>query len=249
MASQRIERLKLKIEEANKRIMVKIPAFGMLLKDLRFVMVKDMKKASINGSTVFFSGKYVDVLTEKELDYLLCHLVTHVLMGHLERPHDLAGASYHHVCDMLVNTSLLELIEIDGRNPHLGKVFLCPEKFHELPTPEELLAYIPYRLATMSEIIQVKFLMDTDDYWEIADEDVNGVEIIGASTDEKGLADETGGALSMQKRWQLRLAAAVQSLAGEAIEDIKNAEKNEAGHPEESTHRDKRWLVRYLNGE
>jgi predicted metal-dependent peptidase len=68
-----------------------MPFFGLLLMYLKFVAVPGMKKISTNGKCIYFSPDFLEKLYEKEMDYILCHQILHIVCGHIWRDVDLEG--------------------------------------------------------------------------------------------------------------------------------------------------------------
>ena len=106
MTEQRKNRVRKKIQESRGRLLSTMPFFGLLLMYLKFVAVPGMKKISTNGKCIYFSPDFLEKLYEKEIDYILCHQILHIVCGHIWRDRDLSGDDYHFACDIFLNLIL-----------------------------------------------------------------------------------------------------------------------------------------------
>ncbi len=213
------------------------PFFALLLMYLKFVAVPDMKKISTNGRCVYFSPDFVDKLYDRELDYVLCHQIMHIVCGQIWRPQDLSGDEYHFACDILVNTLLLECGFEEDRYAHLGCIHrTIPSVDLDATslTPEEIYDLLPYSLYMFDEQARSKFLVDNDLWWDNKEENGLVGEIILDLPDLDGMLGRTskkelveadcegnGNGEIPQKVWQARAAMTASSL--------ETMEKNSSG--------------------
>lgn len=106
LTEQELLQMKRKILSARSYLMREHPLFGVLLMYMKFVAVEDMEQISTNGSSIFFSPKWMNWYSITELSCLLCHQVMHILMGDMGRPLALMGDAYHYLRDAKVNKAL-----------------------------------------------------------------------------------------------------------------------------------------------
>ena len=180
MTKDRIYRLKRKLQQSRFRLMETQPVFSLLLMYLRYVAVPGMKKISTDGRSIFFSPELLDKLYEHEVDFLLCHVMMHIITGDLWRPADLAGDNYHLACDIQNNAHLMRLGFEDTRYPHFGDVqHMIPCRPID-PTDlqkTDILRLLPYSLYSFSDKLRLRYLPDCDSCWG-APPDTDGVLIL-----------------------------------------------------------------------
>ena len=238
MTKQRKLRLRQKIQASRGRLMASHPFFALLLMYLKFVAVPDMKKMSTNGRCIYFAPDFVDKLYDRELDYILCHQIMHIIYGHLWRPYDREGDDYHFACDILINTLLMNCGFYEDQYAHLGNVYRKVPSKDNSPaemTPEEIYEDLPYSLYVFEERTRSKFLIDSDAWWNEKADDGSRGEIIldlpeldgmlreskketGVCSAEEGDSEETDGGSGgsegeLKQQWQGRAASAAGSLA------------------------------------
>ena len=122
MTKQRIERLKAKIQESRERIMEKNPFFALMLMYLKFVAVYGMDKVSTDGVAIYFSPDFLDKLYVDEIDFVLCHQILHIILGHSFEPFERVGHNLHLACDIKINAILYDYGFQKERYPHLGEI-------------------------------------------------------------------------------------------------------------------------------
>lgn len=171
MTDKRIEKLKTIIAESRARLLERNPSFALLLMYLRFVAVPNMKKISTDGVTIFFNPQFLEKLSLRELDYVLCHQIMHIVFGHVETT-DLGDADledYHFACDIFINDNLFRAGFPLDRFTRLGE--LC----RNIPwrkefgvtdrTEQEIYKALPLSLSFFDEKIRNRFLVDVHDFW------------------------------------------------------------------------------------
>ena len=241
MTKQRKFRLRQKIQASRGRLMISHPFFSILLMYLKFVAVTDMKKMSTNGRCIYFSPNFLDKLSERELDYILCHQIMHIIYNHIWRPSDREGDDYHFACDIQINNALTDCGFTEERYAHLGNVYrgTHSDRNYGLATPEYILSGLPYSLYCFDEQTRSKFLIDSDSWWNEKNDNGNFGEIIidlpeidgmlrekndelGGSFAEDGDSDEGGGSgmdeVTLKQEWKGRTASAA-NLAESSAKD------------------------------
>ncbi len=238
MTDQRKKRIRARIQEARGRLIEQIPFFGLLLMYLKFVSVPKMKKISTNGRCIYFSPDFLEKLNYKELDYILCHQILHIVCGHIWREQDLEGDDYHFACDIFVNLILEDYGFCQERYPHLGYLYRQMSDSVDFygKSPEEICGLMPYSLYVFNEDIRSKFLMDNEYWWNYKDDNGQSGEIIidlpelmGSIKDggeslvpqadgEGDGADGECGVVSIQV-WKARAAAMAKTLEGSSSKD------------------------------
>jgi predicted metal-dependent peptidase len=245
MTEQRKNRVRKKIQESRGRLLATMPFFGLLLMYLKFVAVPGMKKISTNGRCIYFSPDFLEKLYEKEIDYILCHQILHIVCGHIWRDRDLSGDDYHFACDIFLNLILEDYGYDEDKYSHLGYIYRNVSgsiDFHD-KTPLEIRDWLPYSLKVFDEATRSKFVKDSEYWWDFKDDDGSAGEIIidlpeitgrlndgrgegGGSQDLSGDwgdgdgADDSSGNGDM-RQWQVRAMSLATSLYDEEDEEDK----------------------------
>ena len=237
MTEQRKNRVRKKIQESRGRLLSTMPFFGLLLMYLKFVAVPGMKKISTNGKCIYFSPDFLEKLYEKELDYILCHQILHIVCGHIWRDRDLSGDDYHFACDIFLNLILEDYGYDEEKYPHLGYIYRKMSGSIDFrdKTPLEIRDWLPYSLKVFDEPTRSKFIKDSEYWWDFKDDDGNAGEIIIDLPEITGrLNDGQGGAFGGadasgdfdngdMQNWKDRAMALATSLFNE--EDEGNADQ------------------------
>ena len=168
MTSQRINRIKRKIQASRTRLMMQNPFFALLLMHIGFFATDKIKSISTDGNRIYFSPGYIDKLYSSELDFLLCHMVMHIVFDDVSRTENLKGDGYHHACDIMNNRLLREQGYTNGRYPHLGEIYNKIPSWigGDILTPEDLYYALPYNVSAFDEKVRKKFMIDTDEMWD-----------------------------------------------------------------------------------
>ena len=169
MTTQRKNRLRRIIQESRARLLSTQPYFAMLLMYLRFFAVTDIKKISTNGRSVCFAAAFLEKLHWYEVDYVLCHVLLHILNDDIYREQELEDDDYHYCCDRLINTELLVARGFGehSKYPHLGTLDSYPvEDFALLDdlSPEEAVKKMPFSLYVMTDKRRSRMFADSDAY-------------------------------------------------------------------------------------
>ena len=180
------QRLRNKIIESRTRLMSKEPFCAFILMYLQYAVDKDIKNISTNGKCVFFSAKFFEKLYPSEVDFILCHTALHIAFGHLWQPKNTFPETYHHACDMQINSFLHECGFQKDRYPHLGKVYKITELSADssLLNADDIMDRLPYRLESFSERDKSRFLFDNNIRWEYREDAEKRYEIILKPADD-----------------------------------------------------------------
>lgn len=168
MTRQRKNKLKYKIQNSRSRLLLSHPFFALLLMHIDFYSDTSIEKISTNGISIFFSPNYLEKLTERELDYILCHQIMHIAYGNIFRHEKFKGAEYHFACDIYINSLLYQIGFKDEKYSHLGYVYRQIPGTEEAPsklTIEEIYNLYPYNLVFLSEEQRNTYLPDNDYCW------------------------------------------------------------------------------------
>lgn len=179
MTPKRVQQLRRKLQESRHRLRTKFPRFAEPLQEMQFIAVKALYRMSTDGKTVYFDADWLQKLTPEALDFMLCHQLMHVLLGHIQRSAFYRGERYHLACDVIANSTLRKMGWTDERIPGVGTIyhitFFPAEEGADL-SPEEAFAKIPFDPATLPESGKRKYLIDSERCWN------GGTELNGQMT-------------------------------------------------------------------
>lgn len=168
MTRIRREQLRYRLQESRSRLMERYPFFAILLMYFKFVAVDNIRNMSTNGRCIFFNASFVSKLTPKELDFILCHQIMHIINGDIWRHKSYAGDDYHRACDIINNSELGKLGWPLDRFSHFGKLQYEVPMYKIDPmelSPMDVYELLPYKLSILDEKTRNRYMMDSDLYW------------------------------------------------------------------------------------
>ncbi|MBR2989205.1 MAG: hypothetical protein IKC64_05740 [Clostridia bacterium] len=81
--------------------------YGLLLMHMRFGVSKTAPTAYTNAKSIVFGEKFLDEISDKELDFVMMHEVLHVVLQHCFRGKDYDPELFNVACDIVVNSNIL----------------------------------------------------------------------------------------------------------------------------------------------
>lgn len=169
MTSQRIRRLKRKLQESRYRLISREPVLAAPLVKLLYVATKDVHRMSTNGACIYFDPGWLEKLCDWSLDFALCHQLMHIKLGHPERSPLYKGARYHFACNVVVNSHLIAYGFTEKKLPGIGEIHhetIFPKVEGSSVTPAEAFKMIPFDPAEMSAAQRRNLLFDSDEWWD-----------------------------------------------------------------------------------
>lgn len=169
MTSQRIQRLKRKLQESRYRLITGAPELAAPLMKLLYVATKDVCRMSTNGSCIYFDPAWLEKLGDRSLDFALCHQLMHLKLGHTTRSPLYKGERYHCACNIIANSHLIAYGFTEEKLPGIGELYretLFPRVEGRFLTPIEAFKMIPFDPAKMSAPKRRKLLLDSDEWWD-----------------------------------------------------------------------------------
>ena len=234
--SNTLEKLKMKIVHSRARILQRSPAFGLLLMHVNFVVDNTLSTASVNAKSMFFNAHFLENLREEETDFLLCHLLMHILKKDIWRFSDWEGASYHHACNIVNNAALRDIGFAEERYGHLGKIywrFGLSNVSGRYYSPLQVVSTFLVNIEKLSTREQRQFLFDTDSKWTTTEAvGTNGMLLLDgddfyqteeftavdeltalsrANDGDEATGEDESFALSEQEQWEWRVATILQN--------------------------------------
>ncbi len=108
--------------------------FGLLLMHAQFALDFEIETAATDGDKIYFSPKFMDSLTNEELEFVLMHEIMHIAFGHYLRQGNKDHFLFNVACDIVVNSNILQSNNWDLKSITLYK---WGESMHLTPDKEE----------------------------------------------------------------------------------------------------------------
>lgn len=89
------------------RILMNNGFYGLLLMHMIFAVDEKCETAATDGYRIYFGPKFMDDLSDSELDFILMHEIMHVVLSHCTRRGERDGEIYNVACDIVVNSNIL----------------------------------------------------------------------------------------------------------------------------------------------
>ncbi len=112
-----------KLSKAITKLIINFGFFGIIALSLKQELTDNIDTAATNGINLYFNPKFLDKLTENELQFVLLHEVMHIAFNHIERGIGKNNFLYNIACDIKVNQTILTMysndrssISIDGHS-------------------------------------------------------------------------------------------------------------------------------------
>lgn len=89
------------------RILCNNGFYGLLLMHMVFSVDENCETAATDGRRIIFGPKYLDELSDPELDFIMMHEILHVVLQHCFRQGDRDNEQFNIACDIVVNSNIL----------------------------------------------------------------------------------------------------------------------------------------------
>ncbi len=172
MLESRIAYFKRKLQESRYHLYHMYCELAEPYRYMTFIATKDVWRISTNGKNVYFDPDWLKKLSQMELDFMMSHMLLHILLGHIDRPTYYHGDRYHISSDVVVNGKL----NLYGWNfeklPHIGRIRFntyYPTKHGAELTAEEALRCMPVETNSMTPGKRRQMLIDSDQWWDRKD--------------------------------------------------------------------------------
>lgn len=108
--------------------------YGLLLMHMKFGIDDSCNTAYTNGHKICFNHKFLEDLSNDELDFVMMHEIMHVVLKHCFRGKKLDGELFNVACDIVVNSNILKSCNMDKSKITLKKY---GEAMHLAPNQQE----------------------------------------------------------------------------------------------------------------
>lgn len=95
------------------RILIKNGFYGLLLMHTKFALDTGCQTAATDGTRIIFCPKFLDKLSDPELDFVMMHEILHIVLKHCARQGMLAPKRFNVACDIVVNSNILYSNKMD----------------------------------------------------------------------------------------------------------------------------------------
>ena len=89
------------------RILCNNGFYGLLLMHMIYSIDENCEIAATDGRRIFFGPKFLDELSDSELDFIMMHEILHVVLQHCLRQGDRDNEQFNIACDIVVNSNIL----------------------------------------------------------------------------------------------------------------------------------------------
>ena len=89
------------------RLLINNGFYGLLLMHMIFSIDENCETAATDGHRIFFGPKFLDELSDSELDFIMMHEILHVVLQHCMRQGDRDNEQFNIACDIVVNSNIL----------------------------------------------------------------------------------------------------------------------------------------------
>lgn len=108
--------------------------YGLLLMHAEFAIDLELETAATDGYKIYFSPKFMDELSDAELDFVLMHEIMHMALRHCFRTGNRDPYLFNIACDIVVNSNILLSNDMDLKSISLKK---WGESMHLTPDGKE----------------------------------------------------------------------------------------------------------------
>lgn len=120
--------------------------FGLLLMHMKYSVDEDVETACTDGVRITFGTKFLEELSDEELDFVMMHEVMHVALQHCLRVADRDWDAFYIACDIVVNSNILLENKMDISSITLKKY---GESMHVAPDGKEGYEYTAEQVYNM----------------------------------------------------------------------------------------------------
>ena len=120
------------------RILCNHGFFGLLLMHATYSVSEDVETACTDGRGITFGTKFLDELSDRELDFVMMHEILHIVLQHCARQDERDNEVFNIACDIVVNSNILLENNMDIKSITLKRY---GESMHLTPSGKEGHAY------------------------------------------------------------------------------------------------------------
>ena len=154
--------------------------YGLLLMHIIFSIDENCATAATNGRRIYFGPRFLDALSDSELDFVMMHEILHVVLLHVLRGEELDNDCFNTACDTVVNS----IIMLERGQTQAIKLKKFGEVIHLAPDGKE------GRLYTAEEIYEMLTPKKRKTVQKAASAEGRAVKEQGKISDKEPFADD-----------------------------------------------------------
>lgn len=116
------------------RVLLNNGFYGLLLMHMKMSLDNNLETAATDGERIYFSPKFMDEISDDELDFVLMHEILHVALLHCARRGERDNELFNIACDIVVNSNILSSNNMNLKSITLKKY---GESMHTAPNGHE----------------------------------------------------------------------------------------------------------------
>lgn len=128
------------------RLLINNGCYGLLLMHMSYSIDENCETAATDGHRIFFGPKFLDDLSDSELDFIMMHEILHVVLQHCMRQGDCDNEQFNIACDIVVNSNILLSNNMNRNSIKLKKY---GESMHIAPDGKEGYEYTAEQVYAM----------------------------------------------------------------------------------------------------
>ena len=128
------------------RLLINNGFYGLLLMHMIYSIDENCETAATDGHRIFFGPKFLDDLSDSELDFIMMHEILHVVLQHCMRQGDCDSEQFNIACDIVVNSNILLSNNMNRNSIKLKKY---GESMHIAPDGKEGYEYTAEQVYAM----------------------------------------------------------------------------------------------------
>ena len=121
LSDEKIKEYTRRLLKSRMRILCNNGFYGLLIMHMRFAIDENCKTAATDGVKIYFGPKFLDEISDSELDFIMMHEILHVVLQHCTRGVDRDSEKFNIACDIVVNSNILKSFDMDKRKITLAK--------------------------------------------------------------------------------------------------------------------------------
>lgn len=116
------------------RLLINNGFYGLLLMHMIYSIDENCETAATDGHRIFFGPRFLDELSDSELDFIMMHEILHVVLQHCMRQGNRDNEQFNIACDIVVNSNILLSNNMNRNSITLKKY---GESMHVAPNGKE----------------------------------------------------------------------------------------------------------------
>ena len=108
LSKEKIREYMARLLSARLRVLCNHGFFGLLLMHMVYAIDESADTAWTDGERIAFGPRFLDSLSDSEIEFVLMHEVLHVVLNHCSRSEDLDHDRYNIAADIVINSIILQ---------------------------------------------------------------------------------------------------------------------------------------------